>query len=115
METEIIAKVIAGIISTGALGLLGLCTRAVYGILKDLKTVKNAQRSMLKGQIVREFEKAELKGYITTLRLETVERAYENYKALDGNSYIDDLMGKLRNSTTYSNDEVKEILAKHEK
>lgn len=95
-SADVISAIIRSIVGTGALALLGFCAKSVRDIWKSLKIVKDAQRTMLKNQIVREYERADNKGYITTLRLETCERAFENYKALDGNSYVADLMDKIR-------------------
>ena len=115
MDIDIITTVIRSVVGTGALALLGACAKSIKDIVKTLRVVKKAQRTMLKNEIVKEYENAENKGYISTLRLEVCERAFEDYKALKGNSYIEDLMTKLRTMTVIPiTDTEKEIAEQHE-
>ena len=53
-----------------------------HGILME------SQRNQLKAQIVRIYERAKERGYITHMELDTMNRLADSYFALGGNHYI---------------------------
>lgn len=69
-------------------------------MLKDfessLETLKTSNRAIIKQKIVAIYRRAVREGKTTYLELENAERLFESYKELQGNSYIDDLMIRLR-------------------
>lgn len=53
-------------------------------------------RNIIKAQIVREYNYFIRMGCIDIYSLDCVERLYQSYTDLDGNTYISDLINKLR-------------------
>ena len=53
-------------------------------------------RNIIKAQIVREYNYFIRMGCIDIYSLDCVERLYQSYTDLDGNTYINDLINKLR-------------------
>jgi len=63
---------------------------------KEFLLLKDAERQDIKAEIVKTYEAAKQRGYITPLELDVTCGRYEKYKALDGNTYIDTLMERLK-------------------
>lgn len=107
--------VFSGILSLAVAGILGICglissrvkkmTNQFNDFKKEheelLKTkseveswreehavLLESQRNQLKASIVRDFEAAEERGFITPMELDVLNRQADSYFALDGNHYI---------------------------
>lgn len=67
-------------------------TRKVSKTLGDFKkehsVLLRSQRHQIKATIVHMYENAMNRGYITPMELDTMNRLYESYEALEGNTYI---------------------------
>jgi len=55
---------------------------------KEHKILLESQRNQLKASIVQIFEKAQERGWITAMELESLNRMADSYFALGGNHYI---------------------------
>ena len=56
-----------------------------------------SQRNQLKASIVRSYEEAESKGFITAMELETLNRRADSYAVLHGNTYIEAIRAHANN------------------
>ncbi len=67
-------------------------THKVSKNLNQFRTEHNvllkSQRHQIKATIVQMFETAQARGYITPMELDTMNKLYESYEALEGNTYI---------------------------
>lgn len=63
-------------------------SREMGGLKADFEAVKQAQRNQLKASIVRSFNEASERGFIYATELETMNRRFDSYEELDGNSYV---------------------------
>ena len=62
-------------------------------------------RNIIKAQIVREYNYFIRTGWIDIYSLDCVERLYQSYTELEGNTYISDLINKLRELPNHLPDE----------
>lgn len=63
---------------------------------QKIKILCTSNKNLLRKEIVGMYEDALEKEYITNLKLATAEELYKSYKELEGNSFVDDVMVKLR-------------------
>lgn len=89
---EILIVAIPSILSAITLGLLGYCAKRLKQFLQEHKLLMETERNDIKAQIVAIYEQAKTRGYITPMEIETLNRLYDSYVALGGNSYIEALM-----------------------
>lgn len=61
------------------------------------KLLMDNARNDNKSHIVAVYEKAKERGYITPMELETLNRLFDSYRNLGGNSYIEALMHDANN------------------
>ncbi len=97
------------ILSGIAIGALGWLGRSMVGfkkehnellqnndkldkLLKEHEALMESQRNQIKASIVEIYERASLRGYITPMELDTVNRLADSYFALGGNHYIHAVM-----------------------
>ena len=85
-------------------------TGIVFSVVRYFKNLKHkvdkfistqeiqseAIRNIIKAMIVDKDEEARDKGYMPNTKLETTERLNDSYERLEGNSYIEDVMARLR-------------------
>lgn len=83
MNTVIGGAVLAML--TGSAGYLGHELRTFR---TDFEVLKESQRNQLKSAIVRIYDEARERGFITAAALDTLNRLAESYWKLGGNSYI---------------------------
>lgn len=80
------------IISGATLALLtALATymsRGFKAFREEFDVLKESQRNQLKASIVRSYDEARERGFITAAELDTLNRRAESYWKLDGNSYV---------------------------
>lgn len=62
---------------------------------KQSKAIADGVQCLLRDSIVRDFNKYQDKGYCPIYAKESIKRAYESYKALDGNDVAKELYTKL--------------------
>ena len=90
----VLSSIISGI-SVAAILALTRYLRAQLNIMHaDFYALKESQRNQLKSSIVRTYEEADKQGFILATELETMNRRYDSYKQLNGNSYIGALMDR---------------------
>ncbi len=68
------------------------------GLKADFEAIKESQRNQLKASIVRSFNEACERGFIYATELETLNRRYDSYKELEGNSYVRAIVERANNS-----------------
>lgn len=87
------------IVSAATLGIAGYVARRVASFMKrfevEHRALMGAQRNQLKGAIVDRFERAEERGFVTQIELESANRMYDSYKQLGGNHYIKALISQM--------------------
>lgn len=87
------------IVSAVTLGIVGYIARRVVGFTSrfeiEHKALMDSQRNQLKGSIVDRFERAEERGFVTQIELESVNRMYDSYKQLGGNHYVKALISQM--------------------
>lgn len=89
---EILIVAIPSILSAITLGVLGYALKRLKKFLEEHKLLMDTERNDIKAQIVAIYEQAKGRGYITHMEIETLNRLYDSYIALGGNSYIEALM-----------------------
>lgn len=94
-----ITSAISGLISAATLALATYLVRQLHGVVKDLREIKVSQRNQLKSQVVATYERAEERGYITPMELETMNRCADSYFELGGNNYVHALVGRMNKNT----------------
>ena len=72
----------------------GYTVRVLKGMSSEWEVMREAQRNQLKASMVRSYEDALNKGYITHMELDTMNRRKESYEKLGGNSYIHTIVDK---------------------
>ena len=96
---DIIIQAAPAVVSAATLGLVGWSARRIgrfiRGFEAEHEALMESQRNQLKGSIVDRFERAEERGYVTQIELESVNRMYDSYKRLGGNHYVKALISKL--------------------
>ena len=82
---------------------VGICGIAVASVKKHHKrndAVTDAVRSLLRTEIIRQYEKYSDKGYCPIYEREPLTLAHDSYHALGGNSTATDLYHKTMNLPT---------------
>lgn len=96
---EVFASAMPAIVSAVTLGVAGYVAKRVMSFMRrfevEHRALMESQRNQLKGSIVDRFERAEERGYVTQIELESVNRMYDSYKELGGNHYIKALISQL--------------------
>lgn len=94
-----LADAVPAIVSAVTLGIAGYVAKRVMAFIRrfevEHRALMESQRNQLKGSIVDRFERAEERGYVTQIELESVNRMYDSYKELGGNHYIKALISQL--------------------
>lgn len=92
---ESILKAIPTIISTVSVGLMAWVAKKIWKFMKDLTVLKESQRNQLKAAIVAKYEEVTIRGWITPMSLDTVNKMADSYFALGGNHYIHALVSHM--------------------
>ncbi len=85
-------SIISGLTLAVVSGLASYCKRSFAAQRKEFDALKESQRNQLKASIVRSYDEARERGYVTAAELDTMHRSAESYWALGGNSYIHAIM-----------------------
>lgn len=85
---DIVLKAIPSIISAISIGLMSWVAKKVHDFMADLSVLKESQRNQLKAAIVAKYEEVTIRGWITPMSLDTVNKMADSYFALGGNHYI---------------------------
>lgn len=93
----ILVAALPSLISAAGVAVLGVIAKLFTAFLKEHKLLMEAERNDLKSHIVAIYERAKERGYITPMELDTVNRLFDSYKALGGNSYIEAIMHDMNN------------------
>lgn len=92
---DIILKAIPTIVSTVSIGLMSWVAKKVCDFMADLSVLKESQRNQLKAAIVAKYEEVTIRGWITPMSLDTVNKMADSYFALGGNHYIHALVSHM--------------------
>ena len=68
---------------------------AVKAAEKKSKAIADGVQCLLRESIIRDFNRYHEKGYCPIYAKESIKRAYESYKALDGNDVAKELYNKI--------------------
>lgn len=81
-------------------------------IIKEIesyqKLFNDSQRTQIKWQIVDIYQKAKIKGFITPMELDTVNRLRDSYTSLDGNTYIEAVVNRCNTELEVSGEPIPE-------
>lgn len=107
MDSSLLENIFRAVMVSVGGTVTGLIIKAIRKIYKKVIDNQNEQterteilcvamRNILRTQIVCMYEDSLDKGYITNLKLHSMEQMYSSYKALNGNTFVDDIMIKVR-------------------
>lgn len=90
---------VPAVVSAATLGIAGCAARRIAAFMRvfeaEHRALVDSQRNMLKGAIVDRFERAEERGFVTQIELESANRMYDSYRQLGGNHYVKALIGQM--------------------
>lgn len=93
---EFLFAALPALISAVTLGIVSVVAKRVLAFIREFReqhaVLMESQRNQLKASIVATYERAQERGWITPMELETVNREYDSYKALGGNHYVHTLI-----------------------
>ena len=95
---ELVLVAVPSILSAVALGILGWFGTRFNRFLNEHRLLLETERNDIKAQIVDRYETAKMRGYITPMELETMNRLYDSYEKLKGNSYISTIVSDANNN-----------------
>ena len=95
---ELVLVAVPSILSAVALGILGWLGTRFNRFLSEHRLLLETERNDIKAQIVDRYETAKMRGYITPMELETMNRLYDSYAKLKGNSYISAIISDANNN-----------------
>ena len=85
-------SIISGLTLAVVSALAGYCRRSFAAQRREFDALKESQRNQLKASIVRSYDEARERGFVTAAELDTMHRRAESYWQLGGNSYIHAIM-----------------------
>ena len=85
-------SIISGLTLAVVTALAGYCKQSFAAQRREFAALKESQRNQLKASIVRTYDEARERGYITACELDTLNRRAESYWQLGGNSYVKAIM-----------------------
>lgn len=95
MVNEIILKIILTAVGFAVTGLLGFLTGKIKSYKQRDNTQEEALKCLLRSSITSKYYVySELKA-IPLYEKENINYMYEQYKAMGGNSYINEIMGEI--------------------
>ncbi len=106
-----IIGVITGLLSTGCLTLCGFMYKQLKKFINDFETLKSVERNNLKANIVNLYERSRVRGYITHMELESVNKLGKSYSDLGGNSYIESLIHIMSTDLEIKGDSIASVYA----
>lgn len=95
MVNEIILKVVLTIIGFIVTGVLGYTTAKIKSYKEKDKHQEEALKCLLRSSITKIYYKYKDLGYIPQYERENVIYMHEQYKNMNGNSYVDELYPEI--------------------
>lgn len=92
---DFVIAALPSMISVVTLGFVAHLAEQFKGFVNEHKLLMETERNDLKSHIVAIYERAKERGYITHMELDTVNRLYDSYKKLGGNSYIEAIVHEM--------------------
>lgn len=115
---EFFMATLPAIISAAVLAVAAKTARVVKGLATDYRAFMEEHRKLLdnarndnKSHIVAVYERGKERGYLTPMEHETVNRLFDSYRELGGNSYIEAVMYDINHSTEIVGTPVPAIVA----
>lgn len=102
MASEIIMKTILTIVGFIVTGILGYFVAKIKEHKNQEGNQQKALKCLLRSSITKIYYKYTELGYIPRYEKENVIYLYEQYKAMDGNSYINSIIKEIENLTIKS-------------
>ena len=87
-----VSSVISSLTLAAIMALTHYCRGSFKASAKEFAALKESQRNQLKASIVRSYDEARERGYVTAAELDTMNRRAESYWQLGGNSYVKAIM-----------------------
>lgn len=84
-----LSTIVSGITLAVVTALASFVSKQFKTINAEYAALVSSQRNQLKASIVRSYEEAVAKGFITAMELETLNRRADSYAALHGDTYIE--------------------------
>ena len=84
-----LSTVISGITLAAVTAFAACVSKQFRNINAEYNALVSSQRNQLKASIVRSYEEAVARGYITAMELDTLNRRADSYAALHGDTYIE--------------------------
>ena len=97
MEMELLSLIVTAVCSLSGGIVSALCAALSAGkrLRKRHKAADEGLQCLLRGEIIRTYEKAKERGYCPLYIKEAIKRAYSSYHALGGNDVATDLYHQL--------------------
>ena len=97
MEMELLSLIVTAVCSLSGGIVSALCAALSAGkrLRKRHKAADEGLQCLLRGEIIRTYEKAKERGYCPLYIKEAIKRAYSSYHALGGNDVATDLYHHL--------------------
>ena len=97
MLDEIILKVVLTIVGFFVTGLLGYLTAKLKDYKKRDKTQEEALKCLLRSSITSKYYVYSEFGEIPYYEKENINYLFKQYKAMDGNSYVEEIVTEINN------------------
>lgn len=97
MLDEIILKVVLTIVGFFVTGLLGYLTAKLKDYKKRDKTQEEALKCLLRSSITSKYYVYSELGEIPYYEKENINYLFKQYKAMDGNSYVEEIVTEINN------------------
>lgn len=94
ITTGLIIAALSG--AAGVIGALTTVVKPIRGLISDIRAVKSGLKSVHRYNMLETYYLSVEQGEIKQYRRENFESEYRAYKALDGNSFIDDIHNEIR-------------------
>lgn len=100
MISDILVKVLAGVLTTGMVTLFSISIATLRGIRAERKSTERALKCLLRSQLIHETKKYIAIGFVPADEAEhivhDIDDMYNAYKGLKGNSTGDYFYGKFK-------------------
>lgn len=95
MAYDIVSKIIGSIITFIVSGLLGYCLNMIKNYKGRDKTQEEALKCLLRSNITSKYYEYSLKKEIPYYEKENLNYMFEQYKKMNGNSYVEKIMDEI--------------------
>lgn len=93
-----LSTIISGITLAVVTAFASFASKQFKRLNAEYGALVSSQRNQLKASIVRSYEEAVERGYITAMELETLNRRADSYAALHGDTYIETIRKRANTS-----------------